>query len=109
MVLVDGAHALGQVELNLNELNADFYVANCHKWFCNTRGSAILHVRRDRQHLISPLTVSWGEGFAASFMWPGERLRMTLTFTKTQRSSPRLSSQKISCRLNFFKLIHLSV
>jgi len=74
MVLVDGAHSLGQVDLHLNELNADFYVANCHKWFCNTRGSAILHVRRDRQHLISPLTVSWGgdKGFSAIFMWSGE-------------------------------------
>ncbi len=30
--VIDGAHAIGLVELNLRALNADFFVTNCHKY-----------------------------------------------------------------------------
>ena len=74
LVLIDGAHSLGQVDLDIPSYDADFYITNCHKWFCNTRGSAIGYVRRQLQHLIRPLVVSWGfrRGFAAEFGWSGK-------------------------------------
>ena len=79
--IVDGAHALGQIPLDLEDLGADFYTSNAHKWLCAPKASGFLHVRPAVQSLVEPLVISWGgqspdpEGraFLDEQQWPGTR------------------------------------
>lgn len=60
--IIDGAHVPGQLPLDLNNLDADFYVGACHKWLCSPKGSSFLYVKRELQHDMEPYLKSWGWG-----------------------------------------------
>jgi isopenicillin-N epimerase len=72
-VLVDGAHAPGQVDVDLGQIGADFWVGNLHKWVCSPRACAVMHVAPRWQDVVRPLVASHGyaDGYQAAFDWTG--------------------------------------
>ena len=60
ITIVDGAHAPAHIDLNINELEVDFYTGACHKWMMAAKGCSFLYAHKSVQHLCDPLIVSWG-------------------------------------------------
>lgn len=75
LVLVDGAHAVGQIPLDLRSLEVDWYVSNMHKWLFAPKGSAFLYASRDVAARTRPNVVSHyiDLGFPQSFDFTGTR------------------------------------
>lgn len=69
LTIIDGAHAVGQIPLDMAAIDADFYLSNAHKWLCSPKGSAFIYARREKQDLLEPLVVSWGWGGDEQFSY----------------------------------------
>ena len=77
ITVIDGAHAPGQIALDLTALDADIYTGNCHKWMCAPKGAGFLFVQPQHQAVIEPAVISWGwlpdSSFTQRNQWQGTR------------------------------------
>ena len=60
LTLVDGAHAIGMLNLDMHELGADFYASSPYKWAGAPVGTGFLYMRRESQERVWPTVASMG-------------------------------------------------
>ncbi|HEX3432178.1 MAG TPA: aminotransferase class V-fold PLP-dependent enzyme [Rhizomicrobium sp.] len=74
-IFVDGAHAPGQIALDVPSLGVDWYTGNAHKWLFAPRGCGVLWTHPARQAMTRPVVLSHGtdQGYTAAFDWIGTR------------------------------------
>lgn len=61
VVAVDGAQAVGMLDVNMRDLEADVYCTSPHKWLQSPKGLGLMYVRRELQDSIHPMWVTWGQ------------------------------------------------
>jgi isopenicillin-N epimerase len=75
-VLVDGAHAPGAIDVNIESLGVDWYAANLHKWAFAPRSCGVLWAAPERRSELHPGVISWGvtnDDWLQEFDWTGTR------------------------------------
>ena len=60
--IIDGAHVPAHIELDIKELDPDYYTGALHKWLCCPKGISFLYVKKEHQEGIQPMVKSWGWG-----------------------------------------------
>jgi len=107
--VIDGAHAPGQIALDLGAVGADFYVGLAHKWLNAPKGSGFLFARPDAQAELEPLAASWGvdpmhpkpSRFIDHHEWQGSRdisAFLAVPDAISYSESPQWAEEQARCR-----------
>ena len=75
IVLIDGAHTVGHIPLDILDLKPDFYFSNFHKWAFTPKSAAFLYVDKKYQEKIHPNVIgnNYKKGFIEEFNNGGTR------------------------------------
>ncbi len=59
LAVVDGAHAVGMVPVDITDFECDFYLSSCHKWLLAPKGVGMAFIPESLEH-IRPATLGFG-------------------------------------------------
>lgn len=86
-VCIDGPHAIAMRDVDLKEIDCDYYCASLHKWLSAPCGSGFLYVKRSRQQKLQPHMTSWGRSLGGR----EERWQDQLNWLGTRDPAPFLA------------------
>lgn len=74
-VLVDGAHAIGGMDIDVQAIDADYYTSNLHKWLFAPPSVAFMHCKSERLSYLHHPIVShnYENGLGNECAWIGTR------------------------------------
>ncbi len=81
LTLLDGAQSFGLLDVNLSEIQPDFYSGSAHKWPCGARECGVLYVSKAAQDRLWPTiysAYSGAVGFSRTFEGFGQRDEATM-------------------------------
>lgn len=71
-IAIDASHTPGTMDVDLDELDADFWFGNLHKWVAAPLGVGVYRIAPRWQEIMRPLIVSWND--AARYPLPFDML-----------------------------------
>jgi selenocysteine lyase/cysteine desulfurase len=75
ITFIDGAHVVGQIPLDIRDLNPDFYISNFHKWGYAAKTVSLLYVKKEFQSRVHPniITSKYRTGFVNEYSYTGTK------------------------------------
>lgn len=107
-IFIDGAHGIGNLELNMGEIDADYYTSNLHKWMFAPTTAAFFHCKKEHLARLHHPIIShlYGTGIVAECNWLGTRdysalvaVPEAIQFVKNVRGSIEEYSRKNHCEV----------
>lgn len=102
MSLVDGAQSFGLLDVNLSEINPDFYTGSAHKWPCGARECGVLYINARAHKNIWPSiysAYSGAVGISRTFEGFGQRDEATMiAFREALEFQTKVGRDKIEAR-----------
>ena len=60
LVVIDGAQTVGMLDLDLQDLECDFFAGSCHKWLFGPKGMGVFYARTAAQQHLKAMIVCAG-------------------------------------------------
>jgi selenocysteine lyase/cysteine desulfurase len=96
LTMVDGAQAMGSLDIDIGALKCDFYAASLHKWLNGPYGLGLLYIRRALLPAVAPVTVDSNLGWSLI-----NRYGQASLDDQTQRAAWPVTLGQFGCNIRF--------